>query len=166
VTEAAAEENDDWELRSQVGHLIRVSQQVHYALWQASIGVERLTSPQFAVLHVLAHQQPLDQREIGERASLDRSTVADTIARLVDRGLLSRTRDTIDARRNLVSLSKAGRAAHRIAVVGAYNINEKLLLSIADQDRVALVRILNRVIESHREMDSAGLVSIHTVFVH
>ena len=74
-----------------VGFLIRVSQQVHYSLWNASDDVSGLTSPQFAVLHALAHQQPLDQTELGERASLDRSTLANIVTRLSARGFVART---------------------------------------------------------------------------
>ena len=145
----------DFELNNMVGYLIRVSQQVHSNLWAAGIGIDALTSPQFAVLHALAHEQPLDQRALGERASLDRSTVADVIARLDRRGLIARARDTDDSRRNLVVLTDEGRDVYKAAVKAAYEVNEDLLVSINDEDRATLVRVLNEILRNHRDIGAS-----------
>lgn len=143
--------DSDFELDEMVGYLIRVAQQVHYSLWNSAISVSDLTSPQFAVLHTLAHEQPLDQTTLGERASLDRTTLAAIVTRLSKRGLVTRTRDTEDARRNLVVMTDAGRKVHDVAACGAFEINEKFLLSVSDEDRKVLVRVLNQIIATHRE---------------
>jgi DNA-binding MarR family transcriptional regulator len=139
----------DFELRDMVGHLIRVTQQVHFSLWGDGIGEDRLTSPQFAVLHVLAHQQPLDQRTVGDRASLDRSTVTDIVGRLVERGIVERTYDAADARRRLVQLTDHGLMVHRAAAIRASAINESLLEAIDDGERDSLLRILNKILDHH-----------------
>jgi DNA-binding MarR family transcriptional regulator len=154
-----AREQVDFEMNEMVGYLIRVSQQVHVQIWNDKIGVEGLTSPQFAVLHCLAHEEPLDQRALGERASLDRSTVADVIARLDRRGLLARRRDTVDGRRNLVMLTEDGRAVHRVAVRAARDVNESLLGSLSAEDSAALARILNEILRNHRDEITSDLES-------
>ncbi|GCD91156.1 MarR family winged helix-turn-helix transcriptional regulator [Nocardioides sp. LS1] len=148
----------DFELVDQVGYLIRVSQQVHFALWNSSDDVGGLTSPQFAVLHNLAHNEPLDQTELGGLASLDRSTLANIVTRLAERGLVRRTRDTVDGRRNLVSLTPEGKAVHAGAVLGAYKINETLLTSMPESDRKSLLRILGTLISKHREASTSNNV--------
>jgi MarR family transcriptional regulator, temperature-dependent positive regulator of motility len=140
----------NFEFDDMVGFLIRVSQQVHASLWGSEIGVSALTSPQFAVLHVLAHEDPLDQTTVGARASLDRTTVASVITRLARRQFVARDRDKIDGRRNLVRMTDAGRAAHAVASRAAYNINETLLTSVAQEDRDALIRILSEIILNRR----------------
>lgn len=139
----------DFELRDMVGHLIRVTQQVHFSLWGEGIGEDRLTSPQFAVLHVLSHQQPLDQRTLGDRASLDRSTITDIVGRLVERGLLERTHDPADARRRLVRLTNRGLTVHREATTRANAINESLLEAIDEEERASLLGILNKILDHH-----------------
>ncbi len=141
----------DFEFNDMVGYMIRVSQQVHYSLWSASDQVSSLTSPQFAVLHALSREEPLDQTELGERSSLDRSTLANIVTRLADRGFVARTRDKDDARRNLIVMTPEGRRAHRIATQGAYKINEELLGSLTEEDRAALLRILGILIREHRD---------------
>jgi DNA-binding MarR family transcriptional regulator len=149
VTGEQAATHVDFELRDMVGHLIRVTQQVHFSLWGDGIGEDHLTSPQFAVLHVLARQQPLDQRTLGDRASLDRSTTTDVVGRLVERGIVERTYDPADARRRLVRLTSHGIAVHRAAAVRASAINESLLEAVDDEERDSLLRILNKILDHH-----------------
>lgn len=90
------------------GHLIRRAQQITSALWAEHVG-STLTSPQYAVMVTLYRVPAMDQVSITQIASLDRSTLADVLARLESRSLITRTRDKIDARRNLVSLTQQGR---------------------------------------------------------
>lgn len=141
----------DFDVKQMVGHLIRVSQQVHYALWLEMMSEEMLTSPQFAVLHALAHDGPLGQRELGDRASLDRSNVADVIARLQRRQLLGRSPDPFDARRKLVALTRTGRQVHDRAVPIANDINEALLAPLDEDEREQLVELLTKILDHHLE---------------
>src|SRR5439155_25682219 len=102
------------DLRLHPGHLIRRAQQVHYWLWNAEVSGEA-TSPQFAVLYALRAEKNIDQKTLGERVSLDRSTTAEVVARLTARGLVVRFRDARDSRRNRPRLSAAGlRIADRL----------------------------------------------------
>ena len=77
------------DLRRHPGHLIRRVQQVHDWLWNAEVS-GTVTSPQFAVLYALRAQQDIDQKTLGERVSLDRSTTAEVLTPLTARGLIRR----------------------------------------------------------------------------
>jgi MarR family transcriptional regulator, lower aerobic nicotinate degradation pathway regulator len=90
------------------GHLIRRAQQITSSLWADHVG-STLTSPQYAVMATLYRVPAMDQVSITQIASLDRSTLADVLARLESRSLITRSRDKLDARRNLVSLTQQGR---------------------------------------------------------
>lgn len=146
----------DFELGYMVGHLIRVSQQVHASLWSSAFGMHGLTSPQFAVLHSLAHENGVDQTTLGERASLDRTTVAQVVTRLTRHGFVARERDEYDGRRNVVRLTSAGRSMYARASHEAYDINERLLASISEDDRRTLVRVLNEIIATDRQQVPSG----------
>lgn len=78
------------------GHLIRVAQQVHERIWVRRVGPD-LTSVQYGVLLVLGSRPGLDQRQIGDAMSLDKSNVADVVRRLGQRELLARDSDPEDA---------------------------------------------------------------------
>lgn len=86
------------------GHLLRRAQQWHNALWFGEVGDE-CTTPQFAVLAVLAEHPGIDQRRLAEFVSLDSSSAADVVVRLTAKGWIIRRRDSADARRNLLALS-------------------------------------------------------------
>ena len=91
------------DLSTHPGHLARRLQQAHHLLWNAMVS-EEITSPQFAVLNALIAEPGLDQRGVGERVRLDRSTVADVVGRLTRRDLLDKVRDPQDGRRALLRL--------------------------------------------------------------
>lgn len=152
----ADEEQLDLELRTTVGHLIRVSQQVHHSLWSSQIGELQLTSPQFAVLYVLAQEPSMDQSVVGARASLDRSTVAEIVSRLVDRRLVYRAPDPHDGRRRRITISDVGRELQRRAVGRALVINESLLAAINSEDRESLLRILSQIVGYHEHRTPMG----------
>lgn len=95
-------------LHTSPGHLIRRAQQLHTMLWAERVSPE-LTSVQYSVLLVLHGESPIDQRMLGRHASLDKSSGGDVIVRLESRELIARARDAVDGRRNLLTLSAAGR---------------------------------------------------------
>ena len=95
------------DLSTHPGHLARRLQQAHHLLWNAMVSQE-ITSPQFAVLNSLTAEPGLDQRTVGERVGLDRSTVAEVITRLLRRELLDKVRDPNDGRRFLLRLTEDG----------------------------------------------------------
>jgi DNA-binding MarR family transcriptional regulator len=62
------------------GHLLRRALQAMNLLWDREVS-HVITSPQFAALNALYGEPALDQRTLGERISLDRSTMTEVVAR-------------------------------------------------------------------------------------
>ncbi|MDA8290324.1 MAG: MarR family winged helix-turn-helix transcriptional regulator [Actinomycetota bacterium] len=128
------------------GHLARRLQQASYTLWAAMVSDE-VTAPQFVVLNVLCTTPHIDQRTLGERASLDRSTVADVVARLVRRGLVERVRDTVDRRRNVLALTGAGRAVLGQVAERTTAMNRALLAPLARDEQDQFLALMRRLVE-------------------
>lgn len=137
------------ELSQMIGHLLRACQQLHVAIWSDAFPAG-ITSPQFAVLNVLARDGQLTQSALRSRARLDRSTAADVIRRLVGRRLISQVKDPADARRRVVRLTNAGRAAYGQAVERALRVNEAMLQGLDDSQRRTLLDLLNALLTHHR----------------
>ncbi len=139
------------DLRRHPGHLIRRAQQVHYWLWNAEVSPE-VTSPQFAVLYALRAEKNIDQKTLGERVSLDRSTTAEVVARLTARGLVQRIRDPRDSRRNLLRLTPAGLHTTERLVPKAVRMNRLLVSVLSECEQAELLRMLNLVVDADERL--------------
>ena len=122
------------ELKAAPGHLIRRTQQVHTNLWAQELQGD-LTGPQYAVLAALSLRPGASQKETGELASLDKSSVADVLVRLASRGWLSRDVDPTDGRRRVLQLTPAARRALTDVTAAARRVQGMLLEPLPPRDR-------------------------------
>jgi DNA-binding MarR family transcriptional regulator len=126
------------------GHLIRRSQTVHNALW-AKLVPGDLTGPQYAVLSVLAAFPHSDQQQVVRLASLDKSSGADVVARLVRKAWIERERNRDDARRYLLSLTQAASIALSSITPQVRAVQDALLAPLRAARRPAFVNELAAV---------------------
>lgn len=120
------------------GYLIRRVQQVHTELWNEELAGEP-TPPQYAALVAIARGGRIDQRRLGELASLDKSSAAEVVARLERRGWMMRTADARDRRRWLLELTSPARLAlHHLAPAVA-DIQRRLLDPLPARERKPFV---------------------------
>ncbi|MEE4599355.1 MarR family transcriptional regulator [Streptomyces sp. DSM 41524] len=139
------------DLNTHPGHLARRFQQAHSLLWGAMVS-EETTSPQFAVVNALIEKPEIDQRTLSEHVHLDRSTIADLVARLARRGLLERVRDPNDGRRNVLRLTEEGVRLHRKLVTRTSRMNRVFLSPLDETERETLLRLLARVADAAEEL--------------
>ncbi|MER5435497.1 MarR family transcriptional regulator [Streptomyces sp. NPDC002588] len=132
------------DLTSHPGHLARRLQQAHHLLWNTMVS-EEITSPQFAVLNALVAEPGLDQRTVGERVGLDRSTIAEVISRLSRRGLLDKVRDPGDGRRFLLRLTEEGTRTHRRLTVRTARMNQVFLAPLSAAEQTLFFELIRRV---------------------
>ncbi|MFE6690495.1 MarR family winged helix-turn-helix transcriptional regulator [Streptomyces sp. NPDC057743] len=139
------------DLSTHPGHLARRLQQAHTLLWTTMVS-EDVTSPQFAVLNTLVDADGLDQRTVGERVGLDRSTIAEVVRRLVARGLVDKVRDTRDARRSALRLTAEGARLHHRLSARTARMNEVFLAPLAPQERSTFLELLRRVSDAAEDL--------------
>ncbi|MDR8396562.1 MarR family transcriptional regulator [Paraburkholderia sp. USG1] len=90
------------------GSLVRRAQQRHLAIWQSEVSTE-LTSVQYAALEILHMTPGVNQRQLGDELDVDRSTIADLVARMVRNELIERSDDPVDKRSYVLFLTPAGK---------------------------------------------------------
>ncbi|WP_291048976.1 MarR family winged helix-turn-helix transcriptional regulator [Herbiconiux sp.] len=129
------------------GYLIRRAQQAHVAAWQREVSAE-VTSVQFGVLNVLAGTPGASQQHLVERLDLDRSTIADIVARLERRGLIERIRDGADKRRNVLHLTPLGETELAALLPRVARVDEVLTAGLTGEDAATLRRILTALLDS------------------
>jgi DNA-binding MarR family transcriptional regulator len=107
---------------------------------------EGLHRSQYALMAALEEFGPLNQTELSDRSGLDRSDVVRWVDDLVAHDLIQRNQDSGDRRRNVISMTAAGR--RRLAKLDAElgRAQDELLKALSASEKAELVRLLGRVI--------------------
>ncbi len=126
------------------GHLIRRSEQLHRQRWLLHVGVP-LTPTQYELLAAVARRPDTDQAQIGELASLDKSSTAAIVSRLAARALLSVRRDERDRRRKLLTLTDAAWSTLARVTPSVELVQRDLTAPLTDQRARRLVELLRAV---------------------
>jgi len=129
-------------------HLLHRAGQCAADIFAAEARLSGLTPRQFAVLVAVAEEEGLTQTGLVERTGLDRSTLADIVARLLARGLIQRRRAKDDGRAYAIKLSAQGAKALREAQPGAAAADARLLANLPPAKRQDFLESLNLIVES------------------
>jgi len=130
------------------GHLLRRAVQVMNLLWDVEVS-HTITSPQFAALNALYAEPNLDQRSLGQRVSLDRSTMAEVVSRLSTRGLIRTERDSKDGRRKTISLTTRGLHTVQQLIPRTHTMTDRLVGPLDARQRDDLLRLLTAVVKAN-----------------
>ena len=139
-------------------HLLHRAGQIADELFTLKIGASELTPRQFEVLRAISLTDEPSQTVLVEMTGIDRSTLADIVRRLVDRGLVIRKRTRHDARMYALRLSDKGEAAIRAAQPAVEQTDETLLSPLAQREREAFLKGLERVVEEFTREAEASQV--------
>lgn len=136
-------------------HLLHRVLQIALDIYNAEAGEGALTQRQYAVLKVLHGTEGLSQTDLVRLTGIDRSTLADLVARMLTKNLLKRERSATDARANLVQIAEAGQAALDEMEPRVMAADEKILSLLSPPKRDSFVKLL-RKITSAREDGAPG----------
>jgi DNA-binding MarR family transcriptional regulator len=129
-------------LNGSVTHLLHRTLQLALDYHAEAGGPAAPTQRQFTVLSAVSAAEGLTQNDLVRATGIDRSTLADLVNRLTDRGLLERARSATDARANTVSLSPAGRIALLDGAAAAAAADERLLALLSPKKRETFLKTL------------------------
>lgn len=135
------------DLMTHPGHLLRRSLQAMNLIWGEEVS-STITSPQFAALNALLREPRIDQRTLGRRISLDRSTMAEVVARLTTRGFIRSERHAQDGRRKTIALTPRGERALQQLIPRTHRMTERLVSALDPRERKELLRLLGLVVRS------------------
>jgi DNA-binding MarR family transcriptional regulator len=101
------------------------------------------------LLAALDEAGPASQAELSRRTTIDRSIMVATVNELAGAGLVERTPDPTDRRRNVVTLTAAGRRRLRKLDRLLTGVQDDLLAPLSAEERAQLVHLLTRVVDHH-----------------
>ncbi|HWU27184.1 MAG TPA: MarR family winged helix-turn-helix transcriptional regulator [Rhizomicrobium sp.] len=134
--------NGNFELAETPSHLMRRCHQFYGDLYAREVGGRDLTKQQYTVLCALEHNDGASQTALVETTGIDRSTLAEMVRRMLERGLLSRERTEEDQRANAVAITPAGRKSLRAARIAADRAERALLEPLPPAERMRFVKSL------------------------
>jgi DNA-binding MarR family transcriptional regulator len=103
----------------------------------------------FRLLATLEEYGPASQAALGRRSGIHVSDMVATINELAEDGLVERAPDPADRRRNIVSLTTAGRARLRRLEERLALAQDEILAPLAPEERELLARLLSRLLDHH-----------------
>src|SRR3990170_8729419 len=105
----------------------------------------------FRVLTTLDEHGPASQATLGRRSGIHLSDLVAAINELAERGFVERSPDPEDRRRNVVTLTAAGRRQLRRLEKQLVQIQDRLLAPPSPEEREEFARLLTRLLRHHAQ---------------
>jgi MarR family transcriptional regulator, temperature-dependent positive regulator of motility len=134
------------ELDGSPSHLLHRALQLALDIYADEFGVGGLTQRQYVVLVAVASKEGLTQSDLVSITGIDRSTLADMVARMTTKGTLERQKSAADARANTVTLTDAGRATLAEARPKMAAADARLLKRLSSGKRQDLTNLLHSLV--------------------
>jgi DNA-binding MarR family transcriptional regulator len=103
----------------------------------------------YSLLAALDEVGPASQAELSRRTTIDRSDMVATVNGLAAEGYVERSPDPADRRRNVITLTPAGRRQLRRLDALLADVQDELLAPLSPTDRAQLVALLTRLADHH-----------------
>jgi DNA-binding MarR family transcriptional regulator len=140
---ASAASADDITLDQRLCLALYTASRAMTGRYRMALGELGLTYPQYLVMVLLWEEETCSVGGIGQRLSLDSSTLSPLLKRLQAMGLVTRTRAVNDERQMIIGLTQRGRDMQEEAAQVTVDICEATGISVAEQlELVARLREL------------------------
>ncbi|TWD81044.1 DNA-binding MarR family transcriptional regulator [Kribbella amoyensis] len=130
-----------------------------WLLTQSAMHAHRIISEAFAaggargyhfrLLATLAEFGPASQASLGRRTGIDRSDVVAAINELAAAGFVDRSPDPEDGRRNIITLTTAGKRQQKRLAELVRKAQDELFAPLSAAERDQLSRLLGKVLSHH-----------------
>ena len=137
------------------GYLIRRLHQIHVAIFLEECAEYGITPVQYAVMTALLNHPGADQVTIARNAGIDRTNVADVLARLAQRGLVKRDAGTQDRRMRVARLTEEGDRIARDMEHASLSAQSKLMAPLSADKREQLMSLMTELVDSNNEFSRA-----------
>lgn len=146
-------------LWSRPGYLVRRLNQIHYALFYEECKTQNVTPVQYGVLTALSLSPWLDQTAIGMELGLDRTTTADVIKRLQERGLVERRVNPNDKRSRQAVITQEGLRIMGLLQGGMARAQQRLLEPLTPRNQEIFMKLLSTLVDANNQYSRTALKS-------
>ncbi|MFD5552536.1 MarR family winged helix-turn-helix transcriptional regulator [Streptomyces sp. NPDC127068] len=110
----------------------------------------------YRLLATLEAFGPASQTALGRGSGIHVSDMVATVNELADRGLVERAPDPSDRRRNIISLTAAGKRRLRQLEKRLAETQEELLVPLSPEERQRLTELLSKLLDHHNRRTGAS----------
>lgn len=139
------------------GYLVRRLNQIHYAMFFEECKTQNITPVQYGVLTALSLSPWMDQTAIGMELGLDRTTTADVIKRLQERGLVQRRVNPNDKRSRQAVITEEGLRIMGLLQAGMARAQQRLLEPLSPRNQQIFMKLLSTLVEANNQYGRAQL---------
>lgn len=135
------------------GFLIRRLTQIGQSIFFDLCKSESITPLQVGMLTALSMTPWLDQKAIARELSLDRTTTAEVMKRLVDKGLVETRVNPEDRRSRLSVITQDGLKLINDLHESIHRSQELLIEPLSPDDRAVFMKLLAQLVDAHEKLD-------------
>lgn len=103
----------------------------------------------FRLLATLDESGPTSQAALGRHSGIHLSDIVATLNELAEQDLVERSPDPVDRRRNVITITPAGKRKLRHLEKVIVQVQDELLEPLSNEEREQLVRLLTRLLDHH-----------------
>jgi DNA-binding MarR family transcriptional regulator len=142
---------------SRPGHLIRRLNQISMALFFEETAPLALTSVQYAALNMIAEVPGIDQASLSNMIAFDKTTIVKVLDRLVEKGLITRTRSETDRRLNHLNITPKGSQLLKEIHPMLDRSDKRILAPLSEADQRSFMEMLSRLVQVNNIYSRAPL---------
>ncbi|MGB0084523.1 MAG: MarR family transcriptional regulator [Rhodomicrobiaceae bacterium] len=131
-----------------VTHLIHRAEQCAGDIFARIASSGLITPRQFAILEAIEEDPGISQTGLVDKTGIDRSTLADIVRRMLDKGLVQRERTAEDARAYAVKLTRKGANTLQKMRPHAAEADKQMLAAISREHRDLFLSVLSQMVKT------------------
>jgi DNA-binding MarR family transcriptional regulator len=128
-------------------HLLHRAEQCAADVFARIAPAGLLTPRQYAILDAIRANEGISQTGLVDKTGIDRSTLADIVRRMLEKGLVQRERTSEDARAYAVRLTRKGSDLLRKMRPYAEEVDRKILESVPEEYRNTFFATLSGMVK-------------------
>ena len=144
-------------LLGRAGFLIRRLHQLHCSLFLEETRDFGVTPVQYSLMTALAERGELDQNSLALEIGMERTSVAEVVPRLQDRGLLARRQSPLDGRVKLVKLTRKGKALLDKMAIPVQRAHDRTIDQLSESERDLFLLYLVKLVEANNDVGTVPL---------
>lgn len=139
------------------GFLIRRLNQIHIALFFECCKDFAITPVQYGLLTTLSEQPNLDQTSLCAEVGVDRTTMADVLRRLEERGLVKREPSATDGRVKIANITAEGRETMKEMYASMREAQVRFLSPLGPREQATFIAMMMKLVEGNNQYGRTSL---------